>query len=102
MFYFNEFRINYFSFSMKTWWYPSNLNSRSACRVVDHQYASKTAVIPCGRHTAMMVLAEVALGEETGFDDEDISEPPSPQSAVEESGDDVGDPSQSNRRFRGT
>ena len=50
----------------------------------------------------MMFLAEVALGEETGFDDEDISEPSSPQSAVEESRDDVGDPSQSNRRFRGT
>ena len=50
----------------------------------------------------MMFLAEVALGEETGFDDEDISKPSSPQSAVEESGDDVGDPFQSNRRFRGT
>ena len=50
----------------------------------------------------MMFLAEVALGEETGFDDEDISEPSSPQSVIEEDGDDVGDPSQSNRRFRGT
>jgi hypothetical protein len=50
----------------------------------------------------MMFLAEIALGEETGFDDEDISEPSSPQSAIEENGDDVGDPSQSNRRFRGT
>jgi hypothetical protein len=101
MFYFNEFRINYFSFSMKTWWYPSNLDSRSSCRVVDHHYASLTAFVPCGRHPAMMFLAEVALGEETGFDDEDIPEPSSPQSVMEENGDDVGDPSQSDRRFRG-
>ena len=49
----------------------------------------------------MMVLAEVALSEETGFDDEDIPEPSSPQSIIEENGDDVGDPSQSDRRFRG-
>ena len=42
------------------------------------------------------------MGEETGFDDENISEPSSPQSAIEENGDDVGDPSQSNQRFRGT
>ena len=39
----------------------------------------------------MMVLAEVALSEETGFDDEDIPEPSSPQSVMEENGDDVGD-----------
>ena len=39
----------------------------------------------------MMVLVEVALGEETGFDNEDIPEPSSPQSVMEENGDDVGD-----------
>ena len=49
----------------------------------------------------MMVLAEVALGEETGFDNEDISEPSTPQSVIEEDGDDVGDRSHSNRQFRG-
>ena len=49
----------------------------------------------------MMVLADVALGEETGFDNEDISEPSTPQSVIQEDGDDVGDRSQSNRQFRG-
>ena len=48
----------------------------------------------------MVVLAEVALGEETVFDDEDIPESSSLQSVIEENGDDVGYPSQSDRRSR--
>ena len=49
----------------------------------------------------MMILAEVALGEETGFDDENISEASSPLLVVEENDDDNGYPSLSNRKFRG-
>ena len=48
----------------------------------------------------MVVLAEVALGEETVFDDEDIPESSSLQSVIEENGDDVRYPSQSDRRSR--